>query len=164
MARIVQGRIIQWLRSVGENVAANWSEKYWTGPRGNWTIADSGVGGVPNGCGPESKWEKLTRAVCGNSGKTKSLKMEVFVSGLIKFISDISKETAIDQLQEVGTHRFLNPPKPTPAIWGAVLPKSHFIALTDSSQSRDAEGMVRFRRSAQSSLSRPPWCYRMRAH
>ena len=84
-------------------------------------MADSGVGGEPNGCRPESKWKKLTRAVCGDSGKN-SLKMEVFVSGLIKFISDISKETAIDQLQNFGEHRFLSTPKPTPAIWGTAYP------------------------------------------
>ncbi len=67
-------------------------------------MADSGVGGVPNGCGPESKWEKLTRAVCGNSGKTKSLKVDVFVSSLVKFIADISMETAIEQIKEFKTN------------------------------------------------------------
>ncbi len=78
------------------------------------------MSGVPNGCGPESKWEKLTRAVCGNSGKTKSLKVEIFVSGLVKFIADISKETAIEQIKEFKTHRFLNAPVPTSAMWESV--------------------------------------------
>ena len=113
MAHIVQCKIVDWLRSVGEDEAADWFEKYWCGPRGNWTIADSGVGGVPNGCGPESKWDKLTWAVCCNSSKTKPLKVDVFVSGLVKFIADISKETAIEQIKEFKTHRFLNAPVPT---------------------------------------------------
>ncbi len=116
MACIVQGKIADWLRTVGEDEAAAWFEKYWCGLRGNWTIADAGVSGVPNGCGPESKWEKLTRAVCGNSGKTKSLKVDIFVSGLVKFIADISKETAIQQIKEFKTHRFLNAPVPTSAM------------------------------------------------
>jgi hypothetical protein len=35
MASIVQGKIPDWLQSVGENDAADWFEKYWGGPRGN---------------------------------------------------------------------------------------------------------------------------------
>jgi hypothetical protein len=135
MARIVQGKIADWLQSVGEDEAADWFQKYWCGPRGNWTIADSGVGGVPNGCGPESKWEKLTRVVCGNSGKTKSLKVEIFVSGLVKFIADISKETAIEQMKEFKTHRFLNAPVPTSAMWESVFLTDVRILLHSQIQS-----------------------------
>ena len=119
-ARIVQGKIVEWLRSEDETEAADWFQKYWCGPRGNWTIADSGVGGVPNGCGVESKWEKLTRSVCGNAGKSKSLRLNVFIPGLSKYLTDVSYESACEHMKEFGTHRFLNQPRPTPAMWGLV--------------------------------------------
>ena len=94
--------------------------KYWCGSRGNWTIADSGVGGVPNGCGVESKWEKLTRGVCGNAGKSKSLRLNVFIPGLTKYLADVSYESACEHMKEFSTHRFLCQPRPTPAMWGLV--------------------------------------------
>ena len=103
-----------------ETEAAEWFEKYWCGPRGNWTIADSGVGGVPNGCGVESKWEKLTRSVCGNAGKSKSLRLNVFIPGLTKYLADVSYESACEHMKEFSTHRFLCQPRPTPAMWGLV--------------------------------------------
>ncbi len=34
----------------------------------------------------------------GSSGKTQTLKLDVFVSGLVKFIADISKDTAVEKI------------------------------------------------------------------
>ena len=48
------------------------------------------------------------------------VKVDVFVSGLVKFIADISKETAIEQIKEFKTHRFLNAPVLTSAMWESV--------------------------------------------
>ena len=75
---------------------------------------------MPNGCGVESKWEKLTRSVCGNAGKSKSLRLNVFIPGLSKYLTDVSYESACEHMKEFGTHRFLNQPRPTPAMWGLV--------------------------------------------
>ena len=120
LSRVLQSKTVLWLRARGEGDAADWFGTYWCGSRGRWTIADAGVGHTINNCGPESKWEKLTKAVCGNSGKTKTLSVGVFTPLLIKYVSDISAESFVEQLKEYKTHRFLNHPKVSPALWKQV--------------------------------------------
>ena len=39
LATALQDEISDWLRTVGENAAAAWFERYWTGDRGNYTYA-----------------------------------------------------------------------------------------------------------------------------
>ncbi len=65
----------------------------------------------------------------------------MFVSGLVKFIADISKETAIEQMKEFKTHqlRFLNSPVPTSAMWESMFLTDICILL--HSQIQDSQAM-----------------------
>ena len=58
--------------------------------------------------------------MCGNAGKSKSLKLNVFIPGLTKYLSDVSYESACEHMKVFKTHRFLCQPLPTPAMWGRV--------------------------------------------
>ena len=43
IANILQMKLVEWLKSHGEDRAAEWFEEYWCGDRGNWTIAHGRV-------------------------------------------------------------------------------------------------------------------------
>ena len=50
----LQGLLVHWLRSTGEDNAANRFEKYWCGPiKGRWLLGNIGIGGVTNQQGIE---------------------------------------------------------------------------------------------------------------
>ena len=53
LATAIQDEIFDWLRTVGENTAAAWFERYWTGDRGNYTNASAGYSGNNNAQGIE---------------------------------------------------------------------------------------------------------------
>jgi hypothetical protein len=62
-------------------------------------------------------WPHFTQAVCASAGKSKHLRLDVFASNMIKYIKDISKETASKHMQASalasagGTNRNLSGPK-----------------------------------------------------
>ncbi len=47
----LQVKMCQWLWDHRELCAADWLEEYWTGDRGDWTLAHGGVGGTNNNNG-----------------------------------------------------------------------------------------------------------------
>jgi hypothetical protein len=55
MAAAIQDEIAGWLRTVGENGAAAWFERYWTGERDNYTNASAGSSGNNKAQGIESR-------------------------------------------------------------------------------------------------------------
>ena len=59
-------------------------------------------------------------AVCGSAGKSKQLKVDVMVGNTIKYIGDLSRETAAKQISEYGSHRFLRDPESTSKQWNAL--------------------------------------------
>ena len=64
----LQGKLVRWLRSKGEDEAANWFEKYWCGPiKGCWLLSNIGIGGVTNQQGIESshRWDRVSIG-CGH--------------------------------------------------------------------------------------------------
>ena len=67
LATILQDKIVDWLRSNKEPRAADWFEEYWTGERGNYTLAHAEVGGTNNNCGVEGGWNGVKKEVCGTA-------------------------------------------------------------------------------------------------
>ena len=112
--------MVQELRDWGEDGAAVWFERYWCGERGTWTIGDAGVGHVAHNNGVEGRWPKFSLAVCGSAGKSKQLKLDVMAGNMIKYIGDSSREAALKQVKDQGSHRFLRDPELTPKQWHAV--------------------------------------------
>ena len=105
---MVQAALVVQLLTWGERGAAAWFERYWCGERGTWTIGDAGIGHAAHNNGVESTWPRFTLAVCCSAGKTKQLKLDVMVGNTVKYVGDMSKESAAKQIKEFGSHRFLN--------------------------------------------------------
>ena len=97
LARVVQSFMVRHLQELGEEQAAHWFRTYWCGERGTWTIGDAGVGHCAHNNGVEGHWPGFTSAVCGSGGKSKSLKVDIMVGNTIKYVHDVSKETAEKQ-------------------------------------------------------------------
>ncbi len=117
VSTLVQATMVKQLREWEEKRAAKLFEKYWCGERGTWTIGDAGVGHVAHNNGIEGRWPAFTNAVCGAAGKSKQLKVDVFVGNMIKYIGDVSTETASKQIKLFKTHRFLSAAEMTPSQW-----------------------------------------------
>ncbi len=94
LATVVQRAIVRWLRERGEAAAADWFETYWTGRRGNWTLAHGGIAGTNNNNGTEGNWGGMKKAVLGTSCSTSGLAVRAVVPSLMRFLSDKSKEEA----------------------------------------------------------------------
>ena len=92
---MVQERMVRQLRAWGEYGAADWFQTFWCGNRGTWTMGDAGIGHTPHNNGVEGNWPHFTQAVCGSAGKSRQLRLDVFAGNMIKYITDISKETAL---------------------------------------------------------------------
>jgi hypothetical protein len=112
--------MVRHLQELGEEQAAHWFRTYWCGERGTWTIGDASVGHCAHNNGVEGHWPGFTSAVCGSGGKSKSLKVDIMVGNTIKYVHDVSKETAEKQIQEFGSHRFLRDPEMTSSQWSAL--------------------------------------------
>jgi hypothetical protein len=69
LAAAIQEEIADWLCTVGENGAAAWFQRYWTGERGNYTNASAGYAGNNNAQGIKSRWRYLKQEVCCTAGK-----------------------------------------------------------------------------------------------
>jgi hypothetical protein len=82
------------LRAHHEQRAADWFEEYWTGERGNYTLAHAGVGGTNNNCGTEGRWNGVKKEVCGSAGTTTSLSVRTVVPSILRFLTNKSKESA----------------------------------------------------------------------
>ena len=72
LSNVLQRKMLAWLRARGESRAADWLEEYWTGNRGNWTLAHGGVGGTHKNNGTEGRWKGFKSAVAGTSGSCAS--------------------------------------------------------------------------------------------
>jgi hypothetical protein len=76
----LQEAILKWLKDVNEVRANRWFEKYWMGPRGNYsdcyTNASTGYCGTDSAQAIESRWRYLKRDACGGSSGTKSLPLK----------------------------------------------------------------------------------------
>jgi hypothetical protein len=57
-------------------------------------MGDAGIGYTAHNNDVEGNWQHFTQAVCGSAGKSKQLRLDVFADNMIKYIQDISKETA----------------------------------------------------------------------
>jgi hypothetical protein len=90
----LQQKIVEWLRSINEHCAAEWFEEYWTGERGNYTLAHAEVGGTNNNCGVEGGWNGVKKEVCCTAGATSSLAVGAVYSSLLRFLNNKSKEQA----------------------------------------------------------------------
>ena len=120
--------MIRWLRARGEIRAAEWIAEYWTGDRGNWTLAHAGVGGTNNNNGTEGRWGGFKSAVAGTSGRSGSLSLTAVVPATLNYLNNVSKEQASYWAVEtrkrgsVSTARFKFPamPRPTPPHWAHV--------------------------------------------
>jgi len=86
LASGLQEEILTWLKDVKEVRAHRWYEKYWMGPRGNYTNASAGYCGTNSAQGIESRWRYLKRDACGGSSGTKSLPLKVFVPALLTYL------------------------------------------------------------------------------
>ena len=120
MARVVQSALVAQLIEWGEKVAAQWYEQYWCGDRGTYTIGDAGIGHAAHNNGVESTWPKFSLAVCGSAGKSKQLKVDVMIGNMIKYVGDVSRESAAKQIKLFGSHRFLRDPILTAPDWQEV--------------------------------------------
>ncbi len=120
IARMVQERMVRQLRAWGEYGAAVWFQTFWCGNCGTWTMGDAGIGHTPHSNGVEGNWPHFTQAVCDSAGKSRQLHLDVFAGNMIKYITDISKETALKHLQAYGSHRFLVNPQLLPRQWKAL--------------------------------------------
>jgi hypothetical protein len=83
-------------------------------------MGDAGIGHTPHNNGVEGNWPHFTQAVCGSAGKSRQLHLDVFAGNMIKYITDLSKETALKHLQAYGSHRFLVTPQLLPRQWKAL--------------------------------------------
>ena len=62
----IQALLVDHLKSVGEERAAEWFEQYWTGPeKGRWMLANGGIGCIGNNQGMESTWRWDRMAISG---------------------------------------------------------------------------------------------------
>ena len=127
LATILQQKIVEWLRSNDETRAADWFEEYWTGERGNYTLAHAEVGGTNNNCGVEGGWNGVKKEVCGTAGATSSLAVGAVYPSLLRFLNNKSKEQAsywrIDtkaRLKNGAMFTFPSLPVPTKEEWNHV--------------------------------------------
>jgi hypothetical protein len=127
LATILQQKIVEWLRSNDEPRAADWFEEYWTGERGNYTLAHAEVGGTNNNCGVEGGWNGVKKEVCGTAGATSSLAVAAVYPSLLRFLNNKSKEQASYWRKDTKTRRkngamftFPSLPVPTKEEWNHV--------------------------------------------
>ena len=90
MAAAIQDEIVEWLRKDGENGAAAWFERYWTGDRGNYTNASAGYSGNNNAQGIESRWRYMKRDVCGTAGQNLCMSLRNFIPALLAYLKSAS--------------------------------------------------------------------------
>jgi hypothetical protein len=90
LAAAIQDEIVGWLRRDGENGAAAWFERYWTGDRGNYTNASAGYAGNNNAQGIESRWRYMKREVCGTAGQNLRMSLRNFVPALLAYLKSAS--------------------------------------------------------------------------
>jgi hypothetical protein len=62
----------------------------------------------------EGRWPSFTQAVCGAAGKSRKIKVDVFVANMMRY------ETAKKQIDDFGTHRFLRDPEMEPRQWATL--------------------------------------------
>jgi hypothetical protein len=67
LAAVIQEELADWLCTVGENGAAAWFQRYWTGR--NYTNALACYAGNNNAQDIESRWRYLKQEVCCTAGK-----------------------------------------------------------------------------------------------
>jgi hypothetical protein len=94
LSNVLQRKMIAWVRARGETRAADWLKEYWTGERGNRTLAHGGVGGTNNNNSTEGRWGGFRKAVSGTSGSTNGLQLKSVVPATLSYLSDVSKEQA----------------------------------------------------------------------
>jgi hypothetical protein len=85
LAMNIQDDIVTWLRDVGEDEAADWFYRYWTGPRGNYTNASAGYSGSNSAQGIESRWRYLKRDVLGGKSNM-SFPLKTFIPSLLAYL------------------------------------------------------------------------------
>ena len=90
----------------------------------------------------EGRWPSFTQAVCGSAGKSRKIKVDVFVANMMRYIADESIETAKKQIDEFGSHRFLRDPEMEPRQWST-------LQLLDSRMLKYATMSVRESANAQ---------------
>ena len=63
----LQQLLVQWMRSVHEERAADWFQQHWCGPiKGRWLLANGGIGVTANNQGLEStwRWDRTSNSHC----------------------------------------------------------------------------------------------------
>jgi hypothetical protein len=83
-------------------------------------MGDAGVGHVAHNNGVEGNRPSFISAVCGSAGKNKWMKIDVFVGNMLKYVADQSKEKALAQMHNYGTHRFLIHPEMSLQQWQSI--------------------------------------------
>jgi hypothetical protein len=96
---------VQWLRNHGEDHAADWFEKYWTGDSGNYMLAHSEIGSTNSNNGTGGNWGGLQKAICGTAESNSGLAVQTVVPSLFRFLSHKSKEEASFWRRETETLR-----------------------------------------------------------
>ncbi len=79
LAKATNDEIIDWLRTVGENYAAAWFERYWSGDRGNRTNSAACHCGNNNAQGIESCWRYMKQEVCGSANTNLRMPLRNFI-------------------------------------------------------------------------------------
>ena len=128
LSNVLQRKMIAWLRARNEHMAADWMYEFWTGERGNWTLAHGGVGGTHTNNGTEGRWGGFKSAVAGTAGRSGSLSLKAVVPATMSYLHNVSKEQAsywaadTSKRLNVSTARFMFPvmPRPTPQTWAHV--------------------------------------------
>jgi hypothetical protein len=90
LAAAIQDEIADWLRTVGENRASAWFQRYWTGERGNYTKASACYSGNNNAQGIESRWRYLKQVVCGTASKNLRMPLRNFIPALLAYLKSAS--------------------------------------------------------------------------
>ena len=118
IAHMIQGHIVDWLRSVKETRASKWFETYWTGEHGNYTNASAGYVGNNKSTGCESHWKYVRRDTIGVAGSNKRMALKVWLPLLFKYLEALSKRHADKILRPVsGAHVFPTVPVITTKMW-----------------------------------------------
>ena len=94
-------------------------------------MGDAGVGHVVHNNGVEANWPSFISAVCGSAGKNKWMKIDVFVSNMLKYVADQSKEKALAQQHNYGTHRFWIYPEKSLQQWQSIQLLTNMVALLE---------------------------------
>ncbi len=90
IAHMIQGHIVDWLRSMKETRASSWFESYWTGEHDNYTNARAVYVGNNKSMGCESHWKYARRDTLGIACSIKRISFIVWLLLLIKYLEALS--------------------------------------------------------------------------